>query len=251
MRLNIPKTDITGLVLAGGKGSRMGTIDKGLQPFLGKPLFLHAVERLKPQVASVLISANRNESRYAKTGLTVLPDMPPIFSGPLAGFAAGLAHCSTPYLLVVPCDSPFFPDNLASELGTALLKDHTEVAIAATGHAPSFSLQPVFCLTKREILPRLEAFLATGQRKIATWYATLKTSLVFFPDAAFRQTPRPSADWRDPLANPTRSAPHASDSLFRFPQARRIPFSQPFPALPHMQTVPAMRSLTETGYHPK
>lgn len=182
MRLKIPRTDITGLVLAGGKGSRMGSIDKGLQSFLGKPLFLHAAERLKPQVASIFISANRNENQYAKAGLTVLPDTPPVFAGPLAGFAAGLAHCPTPYLLVVPCDSPFFPDNLASELGAALLEDNTEAAIAATGQTPSLSLQPVFCLIKKEILPHLEAFLATGQHKIAAWYATLKTSLVSFPD---------------------------------------------------------------------
>lgn len=182
MRLKIPRTDITGLVLAGGKGSRMGSIDKGLQFFLGKPLFLHAAERLKPQVASIFISANRNENQYAKAGLTVLQDTPPVFAGPLAGFAAGLAHCPTPYLLVVPCDSPFFPDNLASELGAALLEDNTEAAIAATGRASSLSLQPVFCLIKKEILPHLEAFLATGQHKIAAWYATLKTSLVSFPD---------------------------------------------------------------------
>lgn len=182
MRLKIPKSDITGLVLAGGKGTRMGSVDKGLQPFLGKPLFLHAVERLKPQVASIVISANQNEKQYMQSGLTVLPDMPPVFAGPLAGFAAGLTYCATPYLLVVPCDSPFFPDNLACELGTALFDDKTEVATATTGHPPFLSLQPVFCLLKREILPNLEAFLATGQHKIAAWYATLKTSLVHFPD---------------------------------------------------------------------
>lgn len=182
MRLKIPKTDITGLVLAGGKGARMGYVDKGLQPFFGKPLFQYAVKRLKPQVCSLFISANRNKKQYAQTGLTVLPDTPPAFAGPLAGFAAGLVHCPTPYLLVVPCDSPFFPDNLACELGSALLENKAEVSIAATGCISSPALQPVFCLMKREILPHLEAFLATGQRKITTWYATLKTSLVHFPD---------------------------------------------------------------------
>ncbi|MCM1129404.1 MAG: molybdenum cofactor guanylyltransferase MobA [Alistipes senegalensis] len=178
----ISRTDITGLVLAGGKGTRMGSIDKGLQLFFGKPLFLHAIDRLKPQVASVFVNANRNEKQYAQAGFTVLPDMQPDFAGPLAGFAAGLARCQTPYLLVVPCDSPFFPDNLASKLGAALQDEKTEAAIAVTGHAPSFSLQPVFCLMKREILPNLQAFLATGQRKIASWYATLSVSKVYFPD---------------------------------------------------------------------
>lgn len=180
----IPRTEITGLVLAGGKGTRMGSLDKGLQPFLGKPLFLHAVERLKPQVASVLISANRNEEQYAQSGLTVLPDMPPAFAGPLAGFATGLAHCPTSYLLAVPCDSPFFPDNLAFELALALLGEQTEAAVVVTGSTPAFALQPVFCLMKREILPHLQAFLATGQRKIADWYATLKISRVYFQNEA-------------------------------------------------------------------
>ncbi|MCM1512048.1 MAG: molybdenum cofactor guanylyltransferase MobA [Oxalobacter formigenes] len=178
----ISRTDITGLVLAGGKGTRMGSIDKGLQLFFGKPLFLHAIDRLKPQVASVFVNANRNKKQYAQAGFTVLPDMQPDFAGPLAGFAAGLTQCQTPYLLVVPCDSPFFPDNLASKLGMALLNEKTEAAIAVTGHASSFSLQPVFCLMKREILPNLQAFLATGQRKIASWYASLRVSQVYFPD---------------------------------------------------------------------
>lgn len=180
----IPRNEITGLILAGGKGTRMGSLDKGLQPFLGKPLFLHAVERLKPQVASVFISANRNEKQYAQSGLAVLPDMPPAFAGPLAGFATGLAHCSTSYLLAVPCDSPFFPDNLAFELSLALLREQTKAAVVVTGSAPTFALQPVFCLMKRGILPHLQAFLATGQRKIAAWYATLKISRVYFQNEA-------------------------------------------------------------------
>lgn len=178
------KTDITGLVLAGGRGTRMGSADKGLQPFRNRPLFMHAVARLKPQVSALLVNANRNLDRYAQAGFTVIPDEDASFSGPLAGFATGLKHCRTSWLAVVPCDSPFFPETLVPELGKALAKAGADIAVAVTGMTPPFTPQPVFCLMRRDILPHLEAFLKTGRRKIDDWYASLNVAEARFVDEA-------------------------------------------------------------------
>ncbi len=180
----LQKADVTGLVLAGGRGSRMGSIDKGLLPFRGKPLFLHASQRLSPQVATLLLNANRNPEEYEKAGFEVIPDDPLTFSGPLSGFATGLKYCRTPYLVTIPCDSPFFPETLVKTLGEALLRENADIAIAATGGTPPFTPQPVFCLMKRELLPHLLAFLETGKRKIDAWYASLNVVLVPFTDEA-------------------------------------------------------------------
>ena len=111
--------DITGLVLAGGQGSRMGGIDKGLEPFHGIPLALHALRRLQPQVGSILVNANRHLDIYRTFGAPVCPDAQTDFSGPLAGFLAGMEHCHTPWLLTVPCDTPLFPPDLAQRLAEA------------------------------------------------------------------------------------------------------------------------------------
>ncbi len=182
MKQHLDKTDITGLILSGGRGKRMGSRDKGLMSFCGKPLFMHALERLKPQVYSILINANQHLSDYKQSGLTVISDEPLSFAGPLAGFAAGLTHCQTPYLLAIPCDSPFFPENLAEKLSQAMIQDKSDIAIAVTGSKPPYKAQPVFCLMKKTVYPHLTAFLAGGNRKIDAWYTTLKTSLVHFPD---------------------------------------------------------------------
>ena len=108
----IARTDITGLVLAGGRGSRMGGADKGLQSYRGMPLAMHAMLRLAPQVGRVMINANRNLAAYESFGAPVFTDASGDFAGPLAGFVAGLEQCDTPYLVTVPCDSPLFPDDL-------------------------------------------------------------------------------------------------------------------------------------------
>lgn len=184
MNSGIDQADITGLILAGGRGVRMGEKDKGLLPFHERPLFMHAALRLIPQVKTILVNANQNQDEYQKAGFTVISDHPLDFSGPLAGFAAGLAHCKTPYLLAVPCDSPFFPDNLALALGKALVRENADIAFAATGENPPYLAQPVFCLMRQNIKPHLDAFLAGGQRKIKAWYALLKTVMVCFPNEA-------------------------------------------------------------------
>ena len=116
----IAREQITGLVLAGGRGSRMGGVDKGLQSYHGVPLALHALLRLAPQVGSAMINANRNLAAYESFGVPVWPDALPDFAGPLAGFLAGLEHCETPYLVTLPCDSPLFPEDLVARLAQAL-----------------------------------------------------------------------------------------------------------------------------------
>ena len=176
------RENITGLVLAGGRGTRMDGKDKGLLPFHGKPLFQHAVDRLASQTATLFISANRHPENYAQAGFPVIPDELPAFAGPLAGFAAGLAYCRTLYMVAIPCDSPFFPATLVFELGLALSRDGADIAIAVTGKTSPFTPQPVFCLMKQELLPRLKAFLQTGQRKIEAWHTTLKVARVHFAD---------------------------------------------------------------------
>ena len=118
-RSMIDKSDITGLILAGGRGSRMGGVDKGLQTHLGMPLAMHALLRLAPQVGEMMINANRNLGAYESMGVPVWPDALPDYPGPLAGFLAGLEHCETPYLASVPCDSPLFPEDLVARLAAA------------------------------------------------------------------------------------------------------------------------------------
>src|SRR5947209_14549865 len=124
----IARDDITGLVLAGGRGSRMGGVDKGLQPHRGMPLAMQALLRLAPQVGALMINANRNLGAYESMGVPVWPDALPDYAGPLAGFLAGLERCETPYLVTVPCDSPLFPPDLVERLLAALERDDAEIA---------------------------------------------------------------------------------------------------------------------------
>jgi len=179
----IDRDDITGLVLAGGRGSRMGGVDKGLQPHLGMPLAMHAVLRLSPQVGEMMINANRNLAAYESMGVPVWPDTLSDYPGPLAGFLAGLEHCATTYLATVPCDSPQFPADLVARLAERLDAADAEIAIAATREDGALRLQPVFCLMKATVLESLATFTAGGQRKIDAWTATLRHVAVEF-DAA-------------------------------------------------------------------
>src|SRR5256885_8784920 len=144
----IPRDDITGLILAGGRGSRMGGVDKGLQNHLGIPLAMHALMRLAPQVGHEMVNANRNLGAYDAFGVPVWPDAVADYPGPLAGFLAGLEHCETPYLVTVPCDTPGFPEDLVARLADALEAHDADIAMAATGGADGVQVQPVFCLLK-------------------------------------------------------------------------------------------------------
>jgi len=175
--------EITGLVLAGGRGSRMGGVDKGLQNHLGLPLALHALLRLGPQVGAAMINANRNLGAYESMGVPVWPDAQLDYPGPLAGFLAGLAHCETPYLVTVPCDTPNFPLDLVARLAAALVAEGAQIAIAATREGGQVQPQPVFCLMQADLLESLVAFTHGGQRKIDTWAGQQRCAVVVFDDA--------------------------------------------------------------------
>ena len=194
----IAPADITGLLLAGGQGSRMGGVDKGLQPFNGEPLALHAILRLKPQVGALMVNANRNLAAYEAFGAPVWPDSLAGYPGPLAGVLTGLEHCTTPYLLTVPCDTPLFPLDLAARLAQALAADGADIAMASapeatTGSdaAPVLRPQPVFCLLRAELRESLRRFMDADGRKVHAWTAQHRTVQVPFdrpgdaPDAFF------------------------------------------------------------------
>ncbi|MET0320674.1 MAG: gephyrin-like molybdotransferase Glp [Duganella sp.] len=186
--------NITGWILAGGRGMRMGRVDKGLQPFRGATLVQHVQARLAPQVDAIAINANRNLPQYqaAAGALTaIVPDRMSGFEGPLAGLQAGLQHCATDLLLTAPCDSPFLPHDLAGRLHAALLAHDADVAVAVTmesddQHAGQLrrQLHPVFSLIKAGLLPQLDAYLATGARRMEGWFNTLRVAEVLFDDAA-------------------------------------------------------------------
>jgi len=176
---------ITGLILAGGRGARMGGVDKGLQNFNGTPLTLHTLMRLQMQdavtLSEMMVVANRNLSAYESFGVQVWPDSTDGFAGPLAGFLTGLERCETDLLLTVPCDSPLFPLNLTQRLLDALIAEDADIAVAAAKEEDgSVRAQPVFCLMRVSLLESLVKFMQTGGRKIDAWTAQHKTVLVPF-----------------------------------------------------------------------
>ena len=179
----IDSQDITGLVLAGGRGSRMGGVDKGLQNLHCMPMALHALMRLQPQVGAMLINANRNLAAYESFGVPVWPDALPDFPGPLAGFMAGLEHCETPWLVTVPCDTPRFPDDLVARLAAAADEAGADVAMPITEEDGRPQVQPVFCLMKASLLESLVRFTGEGGRKIDRWTAQHRCVEVPFDDA--------------------------------------------------------------------
>jgi len=179
----IDKADITGLILAGGRGSRMGGVDKGLQLFQGTPLVQHAFTRLAPQVSRVMVNANRNLEVYRAMGMEVYRDEVPDFAGPLAGVLAGLNHCATPYLVTVPCDTPYFPHDLVERLAGGSIID-AGIATAYTRDGDKLSPQPVFCLMRSSLRDSLRAFIDRGQRKTGLWAHELGGAQVIFDDDA-------------------------------------------------------------------
>lgn len=176
-------SDITGVILAGGRGSRMGGADKGLQNFHGVPLALHTQLRLSPQVGELLINANRNLAAYESFGVPVWPDAASLgdFAGPLAGFLTGLERCETPLMLTVPCDTPLFPQDLVVRLAEALERDGADIAMAAALEEDGqLRAQPVFCLMRAGLLESVVRFTHGGGRKIDAWTAQHQTVLVPF-----------------------------------------------------------------------
>ncbi|TAM27934.1 MAG: molybdenum cofactor guanylyltransferase MobA [Paraburkholderia sp.] len=195
----LPTAVITGLVLAGGRGQRMGGADKGLQLLRGRPLAAHVLARLAPQVGALAISANRHQDVYAALGApwhaAVLADTLPDFPGPLAGLLAGLQAAKTPWLLTAPCDSPWLPADLAARLAAAALAQDADIATVVTTSATGDSagdsagnsagnstLHPVFALVRTSLADDLAAFLGAGERKVRAWYARHKTVEVNFAD---------------------------------------------------------------------
>ncbi|HXZ07733.1 MAG TPA: molybdenum cofactor guanylyltransferase MobA [Paraburkholderia sp.] len=178
---------ITGLVLAGGRATRMGGVDKGLQLLHGDPLALHVLKRLAPQSGPILISANRHADRYAQLGApfgaAVIADTLPDFPGPLAGLLAGLRAAKTEFVLSAPCDTPNLPLDLAEHLALSLeALDADIVTVTTRDRDGKVSLHPVIALLRSSLADDLAAFLAAGERKVRAWYARHKTAEVAFTD---------------------------------------------------------------------
>ena len=177
----IQREQITALILAGGRGSRMGGVDKGLQTLDGEPLVQHALRRIAPQVGSVMISANRNPEVYRSYGVPVLADADTDYPGPLAGFLAGLTHCRTDWMATVPCDTPRFPEDLVATLAAAA--GDARAVVAVTEEAGERQRQSVFCLLRADLRVDLAAYLAEGGRKIERWLERQGCVDVLFDDA--------------------------------------------------------------------
>ena len=232
----IGRHDITGLILSGGQGKRMGVCDKGLQAFGEHCLALHVLQGLRNQGGNVAVNANQNLAQYERFGYPVWPDLHPDFCGPLAGVQTGLHHCHTRYLLTVPCDSPFLPNNLVGLLLQGLLEQDADLAIAVTEHRSTTDGQllrqahPVFCLLNCNLLSHLNAFLDSGGRKFSQWYGELKVAEVVFQDAqAFRNinTLEQLQAWQPPRAAntnhpspPSNHAQHKATTMLASPSTR-------------------------------
>ncbi|KVK97881.1 molybdenum cofactor guanylyltransferase MobA [Burkholderia territorii] len=178
---------VTGLLLAGGRATRMDGADKGLQLLDGTPLALHVLRRLSPQVDEMLISANRNADRYAELGAPfdarIVPDDTPDFPGPLAGLLAGMRAARAPLVACSPCDTPYLPTDLVARLLAALDAHQADVAMAVTVDAQQArSPQPTCALLRTSLADDLAAGLAAGERKVRAWYARHKTVEVEFCD---------------------------------------------------------------------
>jgi molybdopterin-guanine dinucleotide biosynthesis protein A len=177
---NNTRDRITGLVLAGGQGSRFGGQDKGLIELHGRSMIEHVLSRLAPQVGRVLINANRNIESYAGYGYEVISDAHAGYQGPLAGIASGLQTATSEYLLCVPCDSPLLLPELAERLYGACTQQAARIAIPHDGQRT----HPVFALIECELRDSLEDFLAGGERKILRWMSGQQMITVDFSDAA-------------------------------------------------------------------
>lgn len=184
----VPAPAITGLILAGGLGRRMGGADKGLQMLGGKPMVEWVLERLSPQVDEVLVNANRNIARYSRLGCRVVPDIIGGNAGPLAGLQRGLMEAAGELVATVPCDAPYFPVDLVRRLAEPLREKNVDLAVARTGNR----VQPVFCLARKSLLPQLTAFMEDGGRKVDAWFSTLRIAAVDFDsEAAFANVNTP------------------------------------------------------------
>lgn len=173
----IAARDITGVILAGGQGKRLGGVDKGLVSLQGKPLIEHVIAALQPQVGSLLISANRNRETYAAYGFPVVADVIGDYDGPLAGMLSAMRTAGTPYILTAPCDAPRLPADLAQRLCAALVRANADAAVAASGG----QMQPVFALLRTRLADELQKFLEAGGRGVGEWMRRLPAAVSDFP----------------------------------------------------------------------
>ena len=178
---------VTGVILAGGEGRRMGGQDKGWVDFDGQPLIQHVINRLQPQTQTLLINANRNLSAYAALGFKVIEDQQTGFHGPLMGMLTGLNAASDDWVMFVPCDGPFLPEDLVARLLDAALAAQTRIAVAAEAGR----LQPVVVLLHRSLAADLQQAMAQGERKPDRWYAQMGMTQVECDAQSLRNFNRP------------------------------------------------------------
>ena len=196
------RAQITGLVLAGGRGARMGGVDKGWVAYEGEPLVQHVLRRFAPQVGTVLISANRNLEAYRALGDVITDTGQDLaiepFPGPLAGVLVGLQRANTDWVSLVPCDAPALPLDLVERLGAAIVDGDVACPVAGSHR------QPVFALVRRSGATSLRAFLQNGGRSMQRWFETVQTVDVPF-DAAdeFRNINEPGITIDKPAGHPT------------------------------------------------
>lgn len=169
---------VTAIILAGGRGTRMGGADKGLVTYQGTRMIDHVLTRIRPQVDKIILNANRNLNIYQTLGHPVFTDASPHFDGPLAGMQAGLRHAETEWIVSVPCDSPLLPPDLVQRLSAAAVKDKGLMAIARSASGN----HPVFCLMHHSLLSSLDTFLDSGQRKVSAWQMQHQPAYVFFEE---------------------------------------------------------------------
>jgi len=186
----ITAASITGIILAGGRGRRMGGSDKGLVEFAGSPLIEHVIAVISPQVEALMINANRNQDAYAAYGYPVIMDELTDFQGPLAGFSSAMHAATTDYIVTVPCDGPLLSSELVPRLVQSLSSSDAAIAVAHDGER----LQPVYALLPIHLANSLQAFLDSGQRKIDRWYALHSVALADCSDipSTFRNINTPS-----------------------------------------------------------
>ena len=176
--MSINSQDINAVILAGGQGSRLGGLDKGLLELNKRPLIQHVIDRIQPQVSNIIISANRHIDIYSNFGFNVYEDDIPDFAGPLAGILKALEHCQNEWLLVVPSDSPFIPDDLAQRLSENI--ENNKIAIPHDGKY----LHPTFALVHKSLTSSLKEFLQQGERKARVWMQQQEHTIVDFSDQA-------------------------------------------------------------------
>ena len=172
--------EVSAIILAGGLGTRMGGVDKGLLPLQNRALISHVIDRLTPQVNEVIINANRSLQQYQSFGLKIVQDETDEFLGPLSGFLLGLKNAQYDLVLTVPCDSPLLSSDLATRLYNALEQSYAEIAFASSDDNP----HPVFCLMRKSVLPSLTAYLEQGERKVSAWQKSLDYVEVDFSDTS-------------------------------------------------------------------